>query len=49
VAYYFHPQWAITGGVIHRWNWFGSVEGGSVDDSLLEKALGFTLGIAYTF
>jgi hypothetical protein len=49
VAYYFHPQWAITGGVIHRWNWFGSVEGGSLDDSLLEKALGFTLGLAYTF
>jgi len=49
IAYYFHPQWAVTGGVIHRWNWFGSVEGESIDDSLKERALGFTVGIAYTF
>lgn len=49
MAYYFHPQWAITGGVIYRWNWFGSVDGESIDNSLLEKALGLTVGITYTF
>jgi len=36
VAYCFHPQWAVTGGVIHRWNWFRSVEGEDIDDSLKE-------------
>lgn len=49
VAYYFTPQWAITGGVIHRWNWFNTVEGDGVHDTLMEKALGFTIGLAYTF
>lgn len=49
IAYYFHPQWAVTGGIIHRWNWFGSVEGESLDDSLAERAFGLTVGIAYTF
>ena len=48
-AYYFHPQWAIMGGVIYRWNWFNEVEDGRIDDHILEKALGFTFGIAYTF
>lgn len=49
VAYYFRPQWAVTGGLIYRWNWFSSVEGESLDDSLSESALGFTVGVAYTF
>jgi hypothetical protein len=49
VAYYFHPQWAITGGLLYRWNWFGSVDGSTIADSLKEHALGITVGIAYTF
>jgi hypothetical protein len=49
MAYYFHPQWAVTGGVIYRWNWFGSVEGTELANSLSESALGFTVGVAYTF
>jgi hypothetical protein len=49
VAYYFHPQWAVTGGLIYRWNWFGSVSGATIADSLTEHALGITVGIAYTF
>lgn len=49
VGYYFRPQWAVTGGVIYRWNWFSSAEGGSLDDSLSEKAFCFNIGIAYTF
>jgi opacity protein-like surface antigen len=49
VAYYFHPQWAVTGGFIYRWNWFTSAEGLSLDENLLEKAFCFNIGIAYTF
>ena len=49
LAYYFHPQWAVTGGVIYRWNWFTSAEGSDLDDNLLEKAFCFNVGIAYTF
>ena len=49
VAYYFSPRWAVMGGLIYRWNWFASVEDDSIDDSLLESALGFTLGVAFTF
>lgn len=49
VAYYFRPQWAVTGGTIFRWNRFGSAEGTSLESSLTENALGFTVGIAYTF
>jgi hypothetical protein len=49
LAYYFHPQWAVTGGVIYRWNWFTSGEGKSLEDNLLERAFCFNVGIAYTF
>jgi hypothetical protein len=49
VAYYFHPQLAVTGGLIYRWNWFTSAEGRSLDDNLLEKAFCLNIGIAYTF
>jgi hypothetical protein len=49
IAYYFDPQWALTGGVIHRWNWFRNVESIKIDGSLEERTLGFTVGIAYTF
>ena len=49
LAYYFHPQWAVTGGVIYRWNWFTSAEGSDLDDNLLERAFCFNVGIAYTF
>jgi hypothetical protein len=49
LAYYFHPQWAVTGGVIYRWNWFTSAEGISLEDNLLERAFCFNVGIAYTF
>jgi hypothetical protein len=49
LAYYFHPQWAVTGGVIYRWNWFTSAEGKSLEDNLLERAFCFNVGIAYTF
>jgi opacity protein-like surface antigen len=49
IAYYFDPQWALTGGVIHRWNWFRSVESIKTNGSLEERTLNFTVGIAYTF
>ena len=49
VAYYFHPQWAVTGGLIYRWNWFTSAEGSSLDENLLERAFCLNIGIAYTF
>jgi hypothetical protein len=49
LAYYFHPQIALTGGVIYRFNWFSSAEGMDIDDSLLENVLGITAGIAFTF
>ncbi|MBN2019632.1 MAG: porin family protein [Sedimentisphaerales bacterium] len=49
LAYYLDPQWAITGGIIYRWNRFSSVEGKSLDDTLSEKALNLTFGVAYTF
>jgi hypothetical protein len=48
-AYYFHPQWAVTGGLIHRWNTFNYVKGARLDSNIHERALGFTLGLAYTF
>lgn len=48
-AYYFHPQWAVTGGLIHRWNTFNHVKGARLDNDIHERALGFTVGIAYTF
>lgn len=48
-AYYFHPQWAVTGGLIHRWNTFNHVKGARLEDNIHERALGFTVGIAYTF
>ena len=48
LAYYFHPQWAITGGVIKRWNWFTLAEGDAIDD-LSEKTFCLNIGIAYTF
>lgn len=49
VSYYFQPQWAVTGGLIYRWNWFTGAEGGSLQDTLLEKAFCFRIGLAYTF
>lgn len=49
VAYYFHPRWAVTGGVIKRWNWFTSAEGKSLEDTMFERAFCFNVGIAYTF
>jgi len=49
VSYYFRPQWAVTGGLIYRWNWFTSVDSTSLDDNLSESTLGFTVGVAYTF
>lgn len=48
-AYYFHPQWAVTGGLIHRWNTFNHVKGARLANNIHERALGFTVGIAYTF
>lgn len=49
VAYYLRPQWALTGGLIYRWNRFSSVEGKNLDNALSEKAFGLTFGIMYTF
>ncbi|MGE5296006.1 MAG: outer membrane beta-barrel protein [Solirubrobacterales bacterium] len=49
VAYYFHPQWAVTGGFIHRWNEFNHLKGDLLKHDLAERALGFTVGLAYTF
>lgn len=48
-AYYFHPQWAVMGGLIHRWNTFNHLKGARLDNNIHERALGFTLGLAYTF
>jgi hypothetical protein len=48
-AYYFRPQWAVTGGLMYRWNWFTRAEGASLDESLFEKAFCFNIGVAYTF
>lgn len=48
-AYYFRPDLALTGGVIYRWNRFSSVSGDSLSDALIEKALCFRIGVAYTF
>lgn len=49
VVYYFHPRWALTGGLLYRFNWFTSGEGRYLDSSLSEGALALTVGIAYTF
>ena len=49
VAYYFDPQWALTAGLIHRWNWFNHVDNFRIDDDLYAHALGFTVGFTYTF
>jgi opacity protein-like surface antigen len=48
-AYYLHPQWALTGGLIYRWSWFWSVEDYDIDDDLSANTLGLTFGITYTF
>ncbi len=48
VAYYFHPQWAVTTGVIYRWNRFEPWEV-FLDDALSEKVFSLNIGIAYTF
>jgi hypothetical protein len=48
-AYYFHPQWAVMGGLIHRWNTFNHLKGARLDNNIHERALGFTVGLAYTF
>jgi hypothetical protein len=49
VAYYFNPQWALTAGLIHRWNWFTHGESASLIGGLEERTLGLTTGLAYTF
>jgi opacity protein-like surface antigen len=49
LAYYLHPQWAVMGGLIHRWNFLNHLKGDRIDDDLTERALGLTLGVAYTF
>jgi len=49
VAYYFHPQWALTAGLIHRWNWFTGGDGAQLVGGLEERTLGLTTGLAYTF
>ena len=48
-AYYFHPQWAVTGGVTKRWNGFGTVDGVEIADSLSENTFCFNIGIIFTF
>lgn len=48
VAYYFHPQWAVTAGVIHRWNQFEPWDV-FLDDTLSEKTFSLNFGITYTF
>ena len=49
LAYYIKPQWAVTGGVLYRYNWFTSVEEIGLDTDLTESTVGLTLGVAYTF
>jgi hypothetical protein len=49
VAYYLDSQWALTAGLIHRWNWFTHGEGAQLIGGLEECALGLTTGLAYTF
>jgi opacity protein-like surface antigen len=49
IAYYMLPQWALTAGIVYRWNWYDSVESKDLDDDLKERALGFTAGMTYTF
>lgn len=49
VSYYFHPQWALTGGVIYRHNWFSGLSSGTLSETQIEKAIGLTFGISYTF
>ena len=48
VAYYFHPQWAVTAGLMYQRNRFDSWDI-SLDDTLSEKAFCLSVGIAYTF
>lgn len=49
VAYYIKPQWAVTGGLLYRHNWFTSVEEMGLPGNLIEHTIGVTLGVAYTF
>ncbi len=49
VAYYFHPQWALTAGLLHRWNWFTDGDGFELEGGLEERTLSLTTGLAYTF
>jgi hypothetical protein len=49
VAYYFSSQWALTAGLIHRWNWFTHGEHSRLIGDLEERTLSFTTGLAYTF
>lgn len=49
VNYYINPKLSATGGLVYRWNSFGSVEGTELEDDLKEKALGLSVGLAYTF
>lgn len=48
VAYYFHPQWAVTTGLMYQRNRFESWDV-SLDDTLSEKAFCLSIGITYTF
>jgi opacity protein-like surface antigen len=48
VAYYFHPQWAVTAGLMYQRNRFDSWDI-SLDDTLSEEAFCLSVGIAYTF
>ena len=49
VNYYFDPQWALTGGLTYRWNWFSELGEKYIDDCLEEETLSVTMGISYTF
>ena len=49
LAFYFTPHWAITGGLLYRWNTYRNVENTTLDKKLKETALGLELGMTYTF
>jgi len=49
VSYYFHPQWALTAGLIQRWNWFTHGEGARLHPRLDERTLSLMAGVAFTF
>jgi hypothetical protein len=49
VAYYLDSQWALTVGLIHRWNRFTHGDSAHLIGGLEERALSLTAGLAYTF